>query len=241
MLTHKQFLQTVLTSFKCFIDSGTSRSTSKLKPLHGAIAADLAKAFGSGYRVAAQGYGEGKEAVIQGRYIDKAVDITVQRAADGKAVAGIGVKFVMQNYWQNSNNYFENMLGETANIRAALVPYFQVFVILDRLPYYKNSGELAKWETMTPHNMQKYCMLTNDNADRFPHTPNKTLVCVAHITPEAQCTTKKEYLDFYRTHKDRLRISDSPNKYPGLAPAGTVILNDYRTFMDKVFHTIKAL
>ena len=138
-MTHRHFLLQVQDSFKRFIESGTSRSTAKLKPLHGAIAADLAHMLGKEYTVVSQGFEEGKEAVIKGRYLDKRVDITVQRADNGEPVAGIGVKFIMQNYSQNSNNYFENMLGETANIRSARVPYFQVFIILDRLPYYFRS------------------------------------------------------------------------------------------------------
>lgn len=64
----------------------------------------------------------GKEMKLDGRYIDKVVDITILK--NSKPIAGIGVKFVMQNYSQNSNNYFENMLGETANIRCANIPYF---------------------------------------------------------------------------------------------------------------------
>ena len=61
-----------------------------------------------------------------GRYINKNVDIVIYKRT---VIAGIGVKFVMQNYSQNSNNYFENMLGETANIRSKNIPYFQIFVI----------------------------------------------------------------------------------------------------------------
>lgn len=71
-----------------------------------------------------------------------------------RAVAGLAVKFVMQNYSQNSNNYFENMLGETANIRCGNCPYFQIFIILDKLPYYQRSGELSRWETFTAHNAE---------------------------------------------------------------------------------------
>ena len=39
------------------------------------------------------------------------------------------------------------MLGETANIRANKCPYFQIFIILDRLPYYKKETKrITKWE-----------------------------------------------------------------------------------------------
>ena len=43
------------------------------------IARDLAERLGSDYVVFSQGYKEGKEVKIKGRYIDKAVDITVKK------------------------------------------------------------------------------------------------------------------------------------------------------------------
>lgn len=167
-LDNSTFLRVLSNSFREFLESGTSRSTAKLKPLHGAIARDLAERLGSDYVVFSQGYKEGKEVKIKGRYIDKAVDITVKKG--NIAVAGLSVKFVMQNYSQNSNNYFENMLGETANIRSGNCPYFQIFIILDKLPYYKRSGELHKWESFTEHNAEKYVILSRDNSEIYFHT-----------------------------------------------------------------------
>lgn len=107
MLTNQLFLGSILNSFKSFIQIGTSRSTAKLKPLHGAIAEDLAQRLGDAYIIKSQGYGDDSEAVIRGRYINKKVDITVVEKESAKPVAGVAVKFVMQNYSQNSNNYFE--------------------------------------------------------------------------------------------------------------------------------------
>lgn len=86
-----EFLQVVSNSFREFVNSGTSRSTAKLKPLHGAMARDLAEKFGVEYCISSQGYGDDKEAGIQGRYIDKKVDITIKK--HGKAIAGVAVKF----------------------------------------------------------------------------------------------------------------------------------------------------
>lgn len=242
MRSDSQFLDAIQTSFKAFISSGTSRSNAKLKPLHGAIAADIAQRLGDGYRVWALGHDADKEKKIEGRYIDKRVDITITDAATQRPRAGIAVKFVMQNYAQNANNYFENMLGETANIRAASCPYFQVFIILDRLPYYKRSGILSGWETFTAHNMQKYLALAADNADRYMHTPNKTLIYVAHLTPEApdDTPTKAAYMDFYRSHLPQLQVRAATPPHADLPTDGTVILNDYATFIDKVYYTVKA-
>ena len=49
------FLTAIQTSFNRFIESKTSRSTAKLKPLHGRIAEDLATKLGEGYKIWAQG------------------------------------------------------------------------------------------------------------------------------------------------------------------------------------------
>lgn len=236
-LTNQTFLKVISNSFYCFLDKGTSRSTDKLKPLHGAIARDLNRRLGPEYSVISQGYGEDKEAQIPGRYINKWVDITVKKGY--KAVCGIAVKFVMQNYSQNSNNYFENMLGETANIRAARCPYFQIFIILDKLPYYKKDSAktIQKWETFTEHNASKYVTLSKDNIDVFFHTPNKTLIYVVHIPDNEGLTNQAQYIDYYR--KLDFEISVSKAKFDSMESA--VILNDYENFIDRVYHTIRAL
>lgn len=243
MLSNQQFLTIIQTSFKEFIKSKTSRSTSKLKPLHGAIANDIATRLGTGYKVWAQGYADDKERKIAGRYIDKMVDITIENVETKKVMAGIAVKFVMQNYSQNSNNYFENMLGETANIRAANYPYFQIFIILDTLPYYQNSGRISKWEEFTDHNMQKYCELSKDSINTFFHTPNKTLIYVVNVTPDAcsnNITSKTEYMEFYENNFNNIKISTSKHYYAKFSTR-TVILNDYKLFVDKVYHTIMSM
>lgn len=241
MMTNQDFLSTILGSFKSFVSIGTSRSTAKLKPLHGAIARDIASILGRDYIIKSQGYGDDREGNIKGRYIDKMVDITILHRATLKAVAGIAVKFVMQNYSQNSNNYFENMLGETANIRTANCPYFQIFIILDKLPYYQNSGTISKWEEFTDHNISKYCKLSFDDTDLFYHTPNKTLIYVVHVMPEINANTihtKDAYLTYYRINEPSIRLTN--HNYPSIKVDGSVIMNNYELFIDKVYHTIMA-
>ena len=76
LLTNAGFLQAVAHSFEAFLRKGTSRSTDKLKPLHGAIAQDIAERLGPCYEVWAQDYLHDREADIQGRYINKKVDIS---------------------------------------------------------------------------------------------------------------------------------------------------------------------
>lgn len=235
-MDNQEFMTVVGNSFKKFLETG-SRSNEKLKILHGAIASDLKERLGQGYSVQSLGIGNGKELKIDGRYIDKVVDITILKS--NQPIAGIGVKFVMQNYSQNSNNYFENMLGETANIRCANIPYFQIFIIPDKLPYYKNDGSLQKWEEFSLHNSKKYLTLSNDDIQTSIHTPTKTLLFVVHL-PEAEkeIYSKDEYISYYESYPN-FALRESTIEYGDFKSA--VIYNDYEDFADKIVHYIKFL
>ena len=235
-MDNQEFLNVVGNSFKKFLETG-SRSNEKLKILHGAIANDLKKRLGGSYSIQSLGIGNGKEMKIEGRYIDKAVDITILKKT--KPIAGIGVKFVMQNYSQNSNNYFENMLGETANIRCANIPYFQIFIIPDKIPYYKNDGTFQKWEEFTEHNSAKYLTLSNDDIQTSIHTPTKTLLFVIHLPEiEGEIRNKDEYASEY-SENENFTICESQTQYGNFSSA--VIYNDYEDFAEKVVHYIKFL
>lgn len=230
-MTNQDFLQIITCSFKTFLKTG-SRSNEKLKILHGAIAKDLQDKLGDKYQISSLGFGDGKESSIKGRYIDKMVDITIHK--DGKAVAGIGVKFVMQNYAQNSNNYFENMLGETANIRSKNIPYFQIFIVPDKMPYYNNDGAIQKWEEFNVHNAEKYIVLSTDNIELMAHTPTKTLLFVIHL-PEvpSDIIEKSDYKAFFEGI-DGMKVVESNNSYGDFS--NSVIYNDYEDFIEKVSH-----
>jgi hypothetical protein len=56
----------------------------------------------------------------------KDVDITISR--NREPVFCLGIKFVTSHYKQNTNNYFENMMGGTANIQATQIPYAQLII-----------------------------------------------------------------------------------------------------------------
>lgn len=235
-MDNQEFLTVVGNSFKKFLETG-SRSNEKLKILHGAIAKDLKERLGAGYYVHSLGIGNGKEMKLDGRYIDKVVDITILK--NSKPIAGIGVKFVMQNYSQNSNNYFENMLGETANIRCANIPYFQIFIIPDKLPYYKNDGTIQKWEEFSVHNSAKYLTLSKDDIQTSVHTPTKTLLFVVHL-PEIkeEVFDRYDYVHYYERQQN-LQVCESPMQYGTFSSA--VVHNDYEDFADKVVHYIRFL
>ena len=235
-MNNTEFLNVVASSFKKYLETG-SRSNAKLKILHGEIAKDIKERLGSEFSIFSLGIGNGKEKKLYGRYIEKAVDITI--AKSGKSVAGIGVKFVMQNYSQNSNNYFENMLGETANIRCANIPYFQIFIIPDKLPYFNNEGKIQKWEEFTNHNSKKYLTLSKDDFHYSIHTPVKTLLFVIHL-PETDLSVddKKSYQAYYN-RIESFKIKESNLQYGEFSNA--VIYNDYEDFVNKLVHYIKFM
>lgn len=231
--SNNEFAKVIAQSFQTFLRTG-SRSNQKLKPLHSAIASDLAQMLGKDYQIVSQGYEEGREARIDGRYVSKAVDITIQH--NNKAVAGVAVKFIMQNYSQNSVNYFENMLGETANIRSTGIPYFQVIIMCDNMPHYDNKRNIKHWEQFTAGNAKKYERLSQDNPVLYIHTPDKTLIFLAHITENAALKDKDAYVEFYKKNPE-MSISEQPS--PNFDNG--VIYNDYEQFMWKIYHKVMSL
>ncbi len=241
-MNNENFLKTITNSFVSYLKIGTSRSTAKLKDLHGNIAKDIEEKLGGNYTVKAQGYNEGTEGTLNGRYYEKRVDITIYNQK-GKAIAGFAVKFVVRNYSQNSNNYFENMLGETANIRSNKIPYFQIFIIFDKIPYYKKGGAFKKWDLLTPHNLQKYITLSNDSTSRFFHTPDKTLLEILHLKESKESfNNETEYANYYISKRDDPDFLTYSNICRNDFDADSnTIFNDYEKFIVKTCHFIKSI
>lgn len=237
-MTNEEFLEVVKESFTTYLSVGTSRSTAKLKTLHGHIANDLENLLGKEFAIKSQGYGNDKEGSIDGRYYPKNVDITVLK--NGKPVAGYAIKFVMRNYSQNSNNYFENMLGETANIRANSIPYFQIFIIFEKVPYYSNGGEFKRYDVISEHNLDKYLALSKDDPSIFFHTPDKTLVVLIKLKEKElnyYFENSNDYAEYYRSvinDNDLMRYSD---KIKGTFD-NSVIYNNYEDFLKRTYHII---
>ncbi len=238
MMTNEEFLEVIRTSFATYLSVGTSRSTAKLKSLHGHIATDLENLLGKDFTIKSQGYGNDKEGSIDGRYYPKNVDITILKK--GKPVAGYAVKFIMRNYSQNSNNYFENMLGETANIRANSIPYFQVFIIFEKVPYYENGGKFKKYDVISAHNLDKYLALSKDDPSIFFHTPDKTLVVLIKLKEKELnylFRNSDDYADYYRSVIDDNDLMCYSSKIND-AFDDSVIYNNYEDFIKRTYHII---
>lgn len=176
-------------------------------------------------------FGDNKEKTISGIYMNKKVDISIFK--NNTPVAAIGVKFIMSNYLQNSNNYFENMLGETANIRSNGIAYFQVFVLPDSLPYFNEKTQgISKIEHVKKHYIDKYIKLSNSNPDLHMHTPNKTLFYIIEF-PEfdlEKISSRQDYIEYH----NNLDIKVSPKEHSDYNFGKAIIYNDYEKFIDEV-------
>jgi hypothetical protein len=178
-----EFIKAVGAAFKAYKDFG-ARSTEKLKPLHKYIANILAAIWGGNYRIHFLG-DENKELTVDGKYYPKDIDVAVTKSET--PVFCLGIKFVTSNYKQNANNYFENMMGETANIQAmGNLPYAQLLILRHETPYYsKNETETPrKIEIINDKDIAKYVKLIFDN--RQAHRPDYLGIQLIDIDEETE-------------------------------------------------------
>ena len=236
MITNNNLIEHLTESFKVFTETG-SRSDKKLLPLHGGIAKDVMEKLRLfGYdeitiSVDVKGYGSNKEAKVKGRYIDKDIDITFNYK--GEPILCINVKSIQQNYRQNSNNYYENMLGETVNIQFKNgIPLFQVFIIPQQIPYFKSDKTFKSWEYFNKYSASKYIDLSQDEGY---HVPCGTLVFNYKLNDMPNNPVNSdEYKAYYH---DNINIS----MYDDLKNVGwgkNTYFNDYKGFVDCVVNTI---
>jgi len=164
-----RFILAVRESYGEYLAYG-ARSSRKLRPLHQWVADEMQNALRGGYAVQSlRKEKQGGEETIAGRYYDKAVDVSIAKGG-GAPVATISIKFVTSNFRQNANNYFEHLMGETANIRRNDIIFGHLMVLPTVLPYFKKSGEIDREERVLNRHLQKYVELGCD--DDYPHRPD---------------------------------------------------------------------
>uniref|UniRef100_A0A7C4U863 Uncharacterized protein n=1 Tax=candidate division WOR-3 bacterium TaxID=2052148 RepID=A0A7C4U863_UNCW3 len=164
------FLNAIKATFYAYNKYG-ARSNKKLIPIHTWFAKEIISELGNDY--SSMSLGTGGEYEIEGKYYPKLLDITF--FSNEKPIVTLSFKFVTSNYAQNSNNYFENLLGETANIRRIGVGFVHFLVLRGHTPYYDKAagnkrGKLKKMEILSEHHIEKYIKLFKD-CD-FPHRPD---------------------------------------------------------------------
>ena len=130
------------------------------------------------------------------------------------------------------------MLGETANIRSNSIPYFQIFIIFEQVPYYKKGGGFQRYDVLSKHNLDKYFMLSKDNPDSFFHTPDKTLFIILRLkekSPSHVFADSQDYARYYSSVINDTDLMDYSTKIEDTFN-DSVILNDYEKFIRKTYY-----
>lgn len=248
MFDNKWYLQQIKESFKVYLENGSSTSPDKLKSLHSAFANNLLDKFKDKF-ITIKSLGledeNGKEGIVSGHYSKKKVDITLFNN-ENEVIAGYAVKFAMRNIAQNLVNYFDNMLGENVNIRLKDIPYFQILILFDKVPYFKSDGTLDHWEDFTndkKDKFTKYEILSKDNPAVMFHSPDKMLFVLLHLKEPNDVTIARleDYKQYYLEHindEGLITFSDKINK-DAFDPK-VVIVNDFKKFIDKSCNLIEG-
>ncbi|TPE58060.1 hypothetical protein FJO69_00420 [[Mycoplasma] falconis] len=231
----KEFLEVVKDSFFAYLNSG-ARSNQKLKSLHSKIGEDilfkinqLSQNKEDKYKIVSINENSSEEYLLHGRYIDKKIDIAILK--NNNFIACISVKFFMSNIKQNKNNYFENMLGETANVRTQNYKYFQFILMPISVPYFDKNKNIKKWEHVNESDLGKYFIMSHDNEILFFHVPNKTFIGLLQF-PEVQANNFEEYKQAFI--QNQLFEIDFAKTLFKSEYGKQLIINDYEEFIQKV-------
>ena len=181
-----RFLAAVQESHRRMLERGV-RSTHRIRALHGWVMNELGATLRSDYELHGQSDdADSKEKSVDGWYYPKKVDVSVIRGE--KVVGVVSVKFVNSNYKQNANNYFEQQMGETANLRRKNIVFGHIFCLTDPIPYYNKQGEATRFDNIRDADIAKYYKLSTDHM--HAHAPDIQALVVLGLDVEERRITK---------------------------------------------------
>ena len=170
------------------------RKSGRLQAFHGWVQDELRTRLGYGYEI--QGLSDvpgSKEVVVDGLYYKKKVDISVSYM--GHILGVVSCKFIQSNYGQNSNNYFEQQMGEISNLRSNDLVYGSIFCLPEPIPYKNRAGDITRVEHIRNDDIRRYYELERDH--NHTHTPNIQAVVVFKTNSRGVVRIcKKEDLSF---------------------------------------------
>jgi hypothetical protein len=185
-----------------------SRSTNKLLPLHGFIAKSIKESLENNFKTTFEVfYLNGKEVEIDGEFSSKRVDIFISMKGNYKIVREterkvkvyvknpnfsfiFSVKFITSNYKQNSNNYFENLIGECVNLKLKGFKFAHLLFFKYPLPYFDKEGKITKFEEIEEKDILKYYKLFQNRDKEF--SPNFLFLGIYEIVPYGKNKLKLE-------------------------------------------------
>ena len=185
-----------------------SRSTNKLLPLHGFIAKSIKESLENNFKTTFEVfYLNGKEVEIDGEFSSKRVDIFISMKGNYKIVRKtekkvqvyvknpnfsfiFSVKFITSNYKQNSNNYFENLIGECVDLKLKGFKFGHLLFFKYPLPYFDKIGEITHFEEIEEKDILKYYKLFQNRDKEF--SPDFLFLGIYEIVPYGKNKLKLE-------------------------------------------------
>ncbi len=172
--TEKELLEVLKSSIESYLKYG-ERSNQKLKILHSYIACAIYKKIkekGNISHITIKSL-PGREDRIPGIFYDKNVDISIRYKRKVYGIAS--VKFVMSNYQQNENNYFESLIGECMNLKAQHPErhFWYILFTFDKIPYFNKSHKITRFDNFKT---SKYEKLRNADTLNLPDDISITLI-----------------------------------------------------------------
>jgi len=203
-----EFLTALTDSIKVYAESG-SNSNQKLKSLHGKIKEYISEAaviHNFNLNIVGLDRSNGKELNIPGKYFNKNVDIGI--LDDSRCESVVEIKYAMQNYSQNANNYFEGMLGQTSNMQAAQILCHQVVILFDKYPYFTDDGILKSFQTVNVDSLTKYESLSFDHGAHVPATILLIVLRNPYLEDIAIGDSRSKYVEIIKSGTKSLAYSD---------------------------------
>ena len=174
-----RFLDAIQDAYQAYLEHGP-RSNKKLKILHGWIIKEIGNVLGDKYAISGLTLDSSSEKSVEGMYYPKRVDLLVAR--DDQHLGVISIKFVQSNYNQNKNNYFEQQLGETANLRSNDIVFGHVIIFTEPIPYYKRDKSIDRFEHISDEVIERYSKLVTDH--QHPHIPDVQALCIVLLSED---------------------------------------------------------
>lgn len=151
-----QYLQIFADQFKKIKEHPTmTRSPSLLEPMHSMIADQVES---HGYKTRSL---RNREFTFEGPYGTKDLDVAIFDN-NNKLIGAIMFKGIRSEYKKNSNNYFEQMRGESQLLLDGGIPVYQIILIPTKVKHKKSDGSYV-WETPSEKSTENYSIYINNN------------------------------------------------------------------------------